>query len=124
MATTEQAPSSSLTDEQIYNLLKDLPDFDRLPLPKYFYEKFHIPPPEILTPMQALRLMSKVANAPGPLVKTEYREPAPGGMRPLIEVEPVPIEVKPGVSIEDALETQVDSTSERRETQTESDLHK
>lgn len=124
MATTEQPTSASLTDEQIYEMLKDLPDFDRLPLPKYFYEKFNIPPPEILTPMKALNLMYQTANAPGPLVKTEYRDPAPGGIRPLIEVEPLKIEVKPGVSIEDALETEVNSTSEGRDTQAESDLHK
>lgn len=113
-----------LSDEEIYNLLKDLPDFDRFPLPKYFYEKFNIPPPKILSVAEALRLQTQTFNAPGALVKTEYREPAPGGVRPLIEVEPVKIEVLPHTSIEDALETEVNQTSERRETQTEGDIHK
>lgn len=115
---------TTLTDEEIYNQLKDLPDFDRFPLPKYWYEKFNIPPPKILSLNEALRLHSYVANAPGAMVKTEFREPAPGGVRPLIEVEPVKIEVKPGVSIEDAIETEEHKTSEGRETQTEGDLHK
>lgn len=115
---------TSLTDEQIYNLLKDLPDFDRLPLPKYFYEKFNIPPPQIPTLKEALTLHAQTANAPGALVKIEVREPAPGGVRPLIEVEPVKTEVKPGVSIEDALETEVNTTSEGQNPQTEGDLHK
>jgi hypothetical protein len=125
MATTASSVSAEpkLSDEEIYQMLKDLPDFDRLPLPKYFYEKFNIPPPEILTPMQAIKLMYNVANAPGKLVKTELREPAPGGVRPLIEVEPIKIEVKQGVSIEDAIETQEPSESEGREAQTESNIH-
>jgi hypothetical protein len=100
----------SLTDEQIYEQLKDLPDFDRLPLPKYFYEKFNIPPPKILTPMEAVKLAFQVANTPGPFVKTEYREPAPGGVRPLIEVEPVKVEVLTDVPIDEALE-RYESTS-------------
>lgn len=100
----------ALTDEEIYNQLKDLPDFDRFPLPKYFYEKFNIPPPKILSLMEALHLQAKTFNAPGPLVKTEYREPAPGGLRPLIEVKPLEIEVKPNISIEDALSVDQEST--------------
>lgn len=113
----------SLTDEEIYNQLKDLPDFDRLPLPKYFYEKFNIPPPKILSLMEALHLQSKTFNAPGALVKTEYRDPAPGGVRPLIEVEPVKIEVKQGLSIEDALETPINQES-TSPPQTDSNLPK
>ena len=103
---------ATLTDEEIYEHLKKLPDFDRLPLPNYFYEKFNIPPPTILSPMEAIKLATKTANAPGLLIKTEHRDPAPGGVRPLIEVEPVPIEVKPGVSIEDAIETPVHQESQ------------
>ena len=111
----------SLTDEEIYNQLKDLPDFDRLPLPKYFYDKFNIPSPKILTPMEAVKLAYQVANAPGPLVKTEIREPAPGGVRPLIDVEPIDIKTLPGVSIEDALETDLNQESPSS-TQVHSDL--
>lgn len=114
----------SLTDEQIYEQLKNLPDFDRLPLPKYWYEKFNIPPPKILTPMEALQLQMQTMNAPGPLVKTEIREPAPGGVRPLIEPEPVKVKVLPDVSIEDALETDINKESQGRETQTDSNLPK
>jgi hypothetical protein len=101
-----------LSDEEIYDLLKNLPDFDRLPLPKYFYEKFNIPLPEILTPMQAINLATKTANAPGPLVKTEVRDVAPGGVRPLLESEPLKIEVKSNTTIEDAIETPVNQESQ------------
>lgn len=111
------------TDEEIYQMLKDLPDFDRFPLPKYFYEKFDLPLPKIQTVAEALRLQIKTANAPGPLVKTETREPAPGGVRPLIEVKPLEIEVKPNVSIEDALETPINQESTQA-SQVSSDLPK
>jgi hypothetical protein len=112
----------ALTDDQIYDLLKDLPDFDRLPLPKYFYEKFNIPPPKILTPMEAIRLMEKTACAPG-LVSTpiEIREPAPGGVREMPQGEPVPVEVLP-LPIEDAIKAREHKESERRDSQTCSDL--
>lgn len=100
-----------LTDEEIYALLKDLPDFDRLPLPKYFYEKFNIPPPKIQTPMEAIKLATSIANAPGPLVKTEVRNPAPGGVRPLLEVEPVKIETIEGEYTEDATQAPVNQES-------------
>ncbi len=91
---------TALTDEQIYEQLKNLPDFDRLPLPKYFYEKFNIPEPKIQSMMEAIHLMNTVANAPGPLVITEHREPAPGGLRPLIDVAPVEMEIQPIVDAE------------------------
>jgi hypothetical protein len=114
---------ATLTDEEIYNLLKDLPDFDRFPLPKYFYEKFNIAPPKILNLSEALRLHYHTANAPGPLVKTETRQLAPGGVRPLLEAPAIPIEVKQGVSIEDAIETPVNQTSDQP-VQIQSDVSK
>ena len=115
----------TMTDEEIFNALKELPDFDRLPLPKYFYEKFNIPPPKILTPMEALKLHEATQIAGGaPYLPPETREPAPGGVRPLLEVEPVKVDVKPGVYVEDATETADDKTSEGRDTQAEGDLSK
>lgn len=113
---------AALTDEQIYHMLKDLPDFDRLPLPKYFYEKFNIPPPKILSLREALALATQTANMPGALVKTEVREPAPGGVRPILEVEPVKMIIKEGVSIEDAIEPEVHQESNGRDTQVCCDL--
>ena len=113
---------TTLTDEEIYNQLKDLPDFDRLPLPKYFYEKFNIPPPKILSLREALALATQTANMPGALVKTEVREPAPGGVRPILEVEPVKMIIKEGVSIENALETLENKPSKGQDTQVCCDL--
>lgn len=115
---------ATLTDEQIYEMLKDLPDFDRLPLPKYFYEKFNIPPPKILSIREALQLQYNTMNAPGLYVKTEFREPASGGLRIMPESEPLKIEVKQGEYLEDAPKTEVIETSEGRSSQVQSDLHK
>ena len=118
------AAQTERSDEELYNILKDLPDFDRLPLPKHWYAKFNIPPPKILSIMEAYNLMVQTANQPGPLVKVEERPPAEGGVRPLLDAPVVPIEVKHGVSIEDALDTPQPDESERRDTQTESDIPK
>lgn len=82
------------SDEELYAILKDMPDFDRFPLPEHWYAKFAIPKPVILSPMEAVRLAMKVSNAPGFLVTTEVRQPAPGGVRPLIESPPVEIKVE------------------------------
>jgi hypothetical protein len=104
---------TTLTDEQLYEQLKDLPDFDRFPLPKYWYEKFKIPPPKILSLMEAVKLSEKTYNAPGfNYQPMEVREPAPGGIREILADKPLEIEVKPGVSIEDAIETPVHQESQ------------
>ncbi len=113
---------NSRSDEELYNMLKDLPDFDRLPLPSHWYTKFNIPPPKILSIMEAYDLMVHTANQPGPLMKTEAREPAEGGVRPLLDAPIVPIEVKANTCIEDALDVDKPDESEGRDTQVQGDL--
>lgn len=96
------------TDVELYRILKELPDFDRFPLPEHWYEMFSIPRPAILTPMEAIRLATQTANAPGLKVLLEVRDPAPGGVRPLIEAPVLPVEIKEGV---------VDEAPQREESQ-------
>lgn len=80
-------------ERQLIETLMQLPDFDRFPLPEHFYAKYNIPKPKILGLMEALRLKSVTDCAPGDGSKLEIRQPAPGGVRPLIEVEPIKVEV-------------------------------
>ena len=35
--------AAELTDEELFNYLKDLPEFGNLPLPQSWYKKFNIP---------------------------------------------------------------------------------
>lgn len=79
-------------ERELLETLKRLPDFDRFPLPEHFYAKYNIPRPQILGFMEALRLQSRTENLPGDGKPVEVRIPAPGGVRPLIEVEPVKME--------------------------------
>jgi hypothetical protein len=80
-------------ERQLMETLMQLPDFDRFPLPEHFYAKYNIPKPKILGLMEALRLQSTTENLPGDGKPIEVRKPAPGGVRPLIEVEPIKMEV-------------------------------
>lgn len=91
-ARDEDRRKPSMTDEEIYHALKQLPDFDRFPLPAYWYEKFNIPKPTIPTLNEALKYHTKIQNAPGDGRPIEMRGPAPGGVRPLLD--PIPIEIK------------------------------
>ena len=79
------------TDEELYNELKDLPDFHRLPLPESWYKKFNIERPSAINMKQYLQEKMYVRDLEVP---TEIRtEPAPGGVRPLLEVEQPKVEI-------------------------------
>jgi hypothetical protein len=80
-------------ERKLMETLMQLPDFDRFPLPEHFYAKYNIPKPKILGLMESQYLKSKTDCAPGDGTPLEIRKPAPGGVRPLIEVEPVKMEV-------------------------------
>lgn len=80
-------------ERQLLDELMKLPDFDRFPLPEHFYAKYNIPKPKILTLMEALKLQSRTDCAPGDGKPLEIRKPAPGGVRPLIQIEPIKMEV-------------------------------
>ena len=91
------------TDEEIYNSLKDLPDFDRFPLPKDWYEKFNIPPPKIPTLRDALKAHyeAQLAYLNSPEVPVEVRPPAEGGVRPILDVVQAEMKVIPGKTLQD-----------------------
>jgi hypothetical protein len=103
--TSEKSPTiSNLSDELIYFSLKNLPDFERFPLPKFWYDKFKIIPPKIPTIKEALKLhyetqLAYLNNPEAP--KVEIRPPAEGGVRPLLEGEVPEIKIIPGKTLED-----------------------
>jgi hypothetical protein len=81
-----------LTDEELYEGVKDLPYFKHLPLPDHWYKKFNIPKPQPVSfqtfAMERRWLEHKFDND---IVYEVRSEPAPGGVRPIIEVEPTPV---------------------------------
>ena len=79
------------TDEELYNELKDLPDFHRLPIPESWYKKFNIERPSAVNMKQYLQERMYVRDLEVPL---EIRsEPEPGGVRPVLEVEQPKVEI-------------------------------
>jgi len=81
-------------EEALYNELKNLPDFDRLPLPDTWYKKFNIPRPEPVSLQDFALSRAWLKHKYDPDIKYEIREePASGGVRPIIEPEPIPVEI-------------------------------
>lgn len=82
--------------KECLDILKQLPDFDKLPLPKEWGTLYDIP----ITENKALSLNSylkehKKIRVFAQLEKEEFREPAPGGVRTFdIKEEPLTLEVK------------------------------
>lgn len=37
-------PKTKMTDEEMYAMMKDMPDFECMPIPQSWFKKFHIPP--------------------------------------------------------------------------------
>jgi len=82
------------TDEQLYAELRDLPDFDRLPLPDHWYSKFGIERPSAINMKEYLADKSLFVRIFDPNVERVYiNEPAPGGIRPILEVKQPDVEI-------------------------------
>ena len=82
------------TDEELYEEIKNLPYFKHLPLPNKWYDMFNIPRPEPVS-FQDYALGRKwLEHKFDENITYEVRtEPAPGGVRPIIESEPIPVEI-------------------------------
>lgn len=92
------------SDEYIFSMLKQLPDFDRFPLPKNWYEKFNIPPPKIPSLREALKshYETQLAFLNSPDVpEIEIRPPAEGGVRPVLEGEIPEMKIIHGKTLKD-----------------------
>lgn len=87
-------------ERELMEILMKLPDFDRYPLPEYLYAKYNLQKPKIMSLMESLKHYDHIQNMPGDGT-LEIRPPAPGGVRPLIEVKPLELEVKANEALED-----------------------
>lgn len=47
--------TKSYTDEELYNMMKDLPDFRCFPIPVSWFKKFNIPPLEVINPREFIK---------------------------------------------------------------------
>jgi hypothetical protein len=92
--------ASGLTDKEemeLLDMLKQLPDFECLPLPARWFEKYNLPPRSAVGPKEYIESnhAMKMAVAPKDLPPIIIDEPQQGGkVVPLAPLDNVPIEVR------------------------------
>ena len=100
------------TLEEAFEQFKQLPDWDRFPLPEVFYKHFNVKKPQ-----PSYSVAEAVAYRPPPHQslnkngKVEIRPPAEGGVREIKEFLTLPVEVKV-LTDETETDTQQDSAQE------------
>jgi hypothetical protein len=90
----ENTSIAGKSDEELYAELKDLPYFKNLPLPNHWYKKFNLPAPRPVSfqtfAMERRWLEHKFDEGVEYEVKSE---PVEGGVRPIVESAPIPVEI-------------------------------
>ena len=87
--------TEALTPAEVLEQFKQLPDWDRYPLPGAYYTAFNLPKPK-----PSVSLMEVLAYQAPPHVnlnkngKVEIRPPAEGGVRQIDQLLTLPVEVK------------------------------
>ena len=87
--------TTPIDEDALYNKLKDLPDFDCLPLPAHWFKKYNIPPVSQPTTREFLESKYTVncAVAPKDLPPILINEPQQGGkLVPLAPFEEIKVE--------------------------------
>lgn len=83
------------TLEETFEQFKQLPDWDKYPMPEVFYEHFKVQKPKpsnsIMDALAYTPPLSMPLNKNG---KVEIIEPLPGGVREVEQLPPLPVEVK------------------------------
>ena len=83
-------------ERDLYEALKDLPDFDCFPIPQSWFKKFNIPPRGVVNPREFIEsnYTMKMSIAPKDLPPLIINEPQKDGkLFPLIAEEPIPVEL-------------------------------
>lgn len=83
------------TVEQVFEQFKQLPDWEKYPMPEVFYEHFKVPKPKPSTGiMDCLTYQPPLSLPLNTNGKVELRPPVEGGVRELKEFQTLPVEVK------------------------------
>lgn len=108
-------------EAEIVAELKRLPDFVMYPIPQHWYKKYDIAPRKPFNFKEFVESGEWYKSHFNPAVEREIRtEPAPGGVRPVLEIEPVKAETVSGNLLE-SHETKEDS-KESNETERQESL--
>lgn len=80
--------------DELFEEFKQLPDWNRFPLPEVFYEHFKVKKPQPQSVQEALSYNPFLNQLSFAIGKTELRGPAEGGVREIKEYLSLPVEVK------------------------------
>jgi hypothetical protein len=83
-----------LTDEELFEMMKTHPEFENLPKPASWFKKFNLPPVSARNFKEFIddRAWEKAREMT--VDEKEIRkEPAPGGVRPVLPSEVIPMEI-------------------------------
>jgi len=87
-------PEKPLTDEELFEMMKTHPEFENLPKPASWFKKFNLPPVSARNFKEFIddRAWEKAREMT--VDEKEIRkEPAPGGVRPVLPSEVIPMEI-------------------------------
>ena len=96
---TRQTTIDEEGEDQLYNLLKDLPDFLNYPLPARWFKKYNIPPIEptnvrdYIHSNHAFKMMFAPKDLP-PIIIDKPQTDLSGNVKFVKMIEPEPIEVE------------------------------
>ena len=104
--------------EEVFELFKQLPDWDKYPMPEVFYQHFQVKKPKpSASIMEALTYTPPLSQSLNKDGKVELRPPAEGGVRPIEQFLELPVEVKmiteDGEGVTDETETCTKPDSEQ-----------
>ena len=79
---------SKLSEEELLAEIKKIDDWEKLPLPISWYKKYNLPAPKPVAVPQYVKEMPWLKSQYNHTTTWEVRtEPAPGGVRPIVETD-------------------------------------
>ena len=87
-------PQKPLTDDELFEMMKNHPEFEFLPKPAKWFKKYNLQPVSARNFKEFIddRAWEKAREMP--VDEREIRkEPAPGGIRPVLPSEEIPVEI-------------------------------
>ena len=87
-------PERSLTDEELYEMMKNHPEFECLPKPASWFKKFNLQPVAARNFKEFIDDKAWERAREMSVDQVEIRkEPVPGGVRPVLPSEEIPVEI-------------------------------
>jgi hypothetical protein len=87
-------PKRTLTDEELYDMMKNHPEFERLPKPASWFKKFNLQPVAARNFKEFIDDKAWERAREMSVTQVEIRkDPVPGGVRPVLPSEEIPVEV-------------------------------